>query len=96
LTIKSPLLSFIQYDFRMETVTWRSKQQTETWLTRKLMKGENEGGKEPDANDKVELRLLGSTFQFCGNIWKSRRKENPSWGAGKAEKHRLGQQLVKI
>jgi hypothetical protein len=48
----------------------------QTCLTPKLIWGENEGGKgardekEQDASDKVELRFLGSTFQFCGNTWR--------------------------
>jgi len=44
-----------------------------TWLTPNLRKAGSEGGKqargvkEQDANDKVELRCLGSTFLFYGN-----------------------------
>ena len=44
-------------------------------LTPKLIWGENEGGrgakdgKWRDVSDKVELRSLGSTFQFCDNSW---------------------------
>ncbi len=30
---------------------------------------------EQDVSDTVELRFLGSTFKFYGNIWKSERKE---------------------
>jgi len=42
-------------------------------LTPELIWGENEGGrgakdrKWRDGSDKVELRSLGSTFQFCDN-----------------------------
>jgi hypothetical protein len=48
----------------------------QTWLTPKLRKGGNEGGrgardgKGSDVSDKVELRFLGSTFQFCDSILK--------------------------
>jgi len=50
----------------------------QTWLTPKLREEGNEGGrgardeKEQDASDKVELRYLGSTFPFCGNIWRGK------------------------
>jgi hypothetical protein len=76
---------------------WETNVQ-QTWLTPKLREGGNEGGKrardkkEQDASDKVELRYLGSTYQFYGNIWRIKQRGNLSWGAEKAGRRKPGKQ----